>query len=191
MIVAQFDSIRHERIYREFCPKVLKTYESHLVSGNRDSWFTLYLVTFLFLTLVGSASRDRLRHARQVSGDQAQETRYGPVDDPTTRFVEELQNSGVVLLLYWTYFKRADLMKVDWDNPKRSPLVVPYQVEFMKWTIQELEKSRSGIPQTPHDGCWEDNLFWISRMFISAPSQGSTWSPPEKFDRCKPSVGRK
>ncbi|KAK0754880.1 hypothetical protein B0T18DRAFT_47805 [Schizothecium vesticola] len=190
MIVAQFDSIRHERIYKEFCPKVLRTYESHLTSGNRDTWFTLYLVTFLFLTLVGSASRDRLRHARQVAGDEAQETRYGPVDHPTTCFVEELQNSGVVLLLYWTYFKRADLMKVDWDNPKRSPLVAPYQVEFMKWTVQELEKSRDGIPPTPPDGCWEDNLFWISRMFMSAPSGGDAWSPPERFDRRKPSVGR-
>lgn len=72
MIVAQFDSIRHERIYKEFCPKVLRTYESHLTSGNRDTWFTLYLVTFLFLTLVGSASRDRLRHAKQVAGDETQ-----------------------------------------------------------------------------------------------------------------------
>lgn len=139
-----------------------------------------------------------------------EETRYGPVDHPTTCFVEELQNSGVVLLLYWTYFKRADLMKVDWDNPKRSPLVAPYQVEFMKWTVQELEKSRGcnsvspsrcqtsadsrasgdGIPQAPLDGCWENNLFWISRMFMSAPSGGNAWSPPERFDRCKPSVGR-
>ena len=130
--------------------------------------------------------------------------------------MEDLQNSGVVLLLYWTYFKRADLMKVDWDNPKKSPLVVPYQVEFMKWTVQELGKTRTfaiyaihgatfrrahadlsdsttgdGIPQTPSDGCWEDSLFWISRMFLSAPSEeNNEWSPPEKFERSKPSVGK-
>lgn len=124
--------------------------------------------------------------------------------------MEDLQNSGVVVLLYWTYFKRADLMKVDWDNPKRSPLTAPYQVEFMKWTVQELEKSRTcnaaapsrcrtctdslilgdRIPQTPSDGCWEDNMFWISRMFMSAPSGENAWSPPERFDRRKPSVGR-
>lgn len=79
MIVAQFDSIRHERIYKEFCPKVLRTYESHLTSGNRDTWFTLYLVTFLFLTLVGSASRDRLRHAKQVAGDETQVCPIAPL----------------------------------------------------------------------------------------------------------------
>ena len=90
MIVAQFDSIRHERIYKQYCPKVLKTYESHLTSGNRETWFTLYLVTFLFLTLVGTASRDRLRHARQVAGSEAQVSRTatsGPMSDLTTHHV--------------------------------------------------------------------------------------------------------
>src|SRR4051812_17982923 len=90
MVVAQFDSIRHERIYKEYCPKVLKTYEAHLTSGNKETWFTLYLVTFLFLTLVGSASRDRLRHARQVAGSEAQVCRTAtpaPMPDLITHHV--------------------------------------------------------------------------------------------------------
>ena len=74
MIVAQFDSIRHERIYRQLGPKMLKLYDSLLTSSNMEAWFTVYLVTFLLLGLVGSGSDDRLRYTRQNAGGKAQVT---------------------------------------------------------------------------------------------------------------------
>lgn len=49
------------------------------------------------------------------------------------------------------------------------------------------------IPTTPAEGCWEHELFWISKMFVSEPLQKSDWShwtPPQSFTTSKPSVGR-
>lgn len=71
MIVAQFDSIRHERIYKILSPQVLKAFDSVLTSKNMEVWFTAYLVAFLLLDLVSSASRDRLRWANSNSEGKA------------------------------------------------------------------------------------------------------------------------
>lgn len=53
----------------------------------------------------------------------------------------------------------------------------------------------ASIPSTPAEGCWEHELFWVSKMFVSESSRtpdgkGSYWTPPETFTREKPSVGR-
>lgn len=215
-------------------PKVLKRYESFLTSKNTKAWFTIYLVTFLFLGLVSSASADRLRSARQKTGKIkpvslstfvllspaliiVQETRYGPVNSPLTTFVEELQKSGVVLLLYWHYFKRVDdLMAFPWGDleARKTHHAASYvegledeQFNFLDSTVKELKLIRKyqsvtfctqgsdkaageRIPQEPSEGCWENPLYWISYMFESAPSAKYTWAPPETFSLVKPSVGR-
>ncbi len=46
------------------------------------------------------------------------------------------------------------------------------------------------IPTTPAEGCWEHELFWISKMFLSESSPTTYWTPPEIFSRDKPSIGR-
>ncbi|KAK3326209.1 hypothetical protein B0H66DRAFT_470424 [Apodospora peruviana] len=196
MIVAQFDSIRHERIYKELTASVLKTSEKYLKSWNKDAWFTVYLATFLLLHQTSCASKDRHRWANENKGSTPMETRYGSIDDPLTGFVEKIQDGAVMLLTHWQYFKRCDLLNADWNNPSTSTLqyLKLYQFQHLKNTVAMLKlKSMSGtIPKTPADGCWEDELFWISHMFESAPSKDkeTNWDPPESFTRAKPSVGR-
>lgn len=72
MIVAQFDSIRHERIYKNIAPRVLKLYEKLITSSDMQNWFTIYLVTFLFLHQVSCISFDRYRRVRDNSGGRQQ-----------------------------------------------------------------------------------------------------------------------
>jgi hypothetical protein len=48
----------------------------------------------------------------------------------------------------------------------------------------------ASIPTTPEKGCWEHELFWVSKMFVSEPSRGVDWTAPEIFTQAKPSVGR-
>lgn len=208
MIVAQFDSIRHERIYKHLAPKVLKLYEQLITSSDMRNWFTIYLVTFLFLHQVSCISFDRCRRVRDNSGGRQQETRYGPIgpspnspsDFVESAFVEEIQHGGVVLLAYWQYFKRADLMRLDWDNvadTKLSTLELE-QAKLLRWTVEQLKSidpntgrtKLDSIPKTPAQGCWEHELYWVSRMFDSTSTRESQWSPPETFTRAKPSVGR-
>ncbi|KAK0636402.1 hypothetical protein B0T17DRAFT_482682 [Bombardia bombarda] len=211
MIIAQFDSIRHERVYKWLAPKVLKLYESFLTSNNMEAWFTVYLATFLLLHEVACTSQDRRRFAIANSLDT--ETRYGPIsgqDGSLTSFVEQVQHGGVVLLAYWQYYKRCDLMNYDWSNPEKSPLkfLKPDQVQFIKGTVEALQDKCTlpaqccetriltfyiivdSIPKTGSDGAWEHELFWISKMFELVPSKDSMWSPPEAFTTTKPSVGR-
>lgn len=38
------------------------------------------------------------------------------------------------------------------------------------------------IPTNPAEGCWEHELFWVSKMFFSEPT-GGLWTPPETFVR--------
>ncbi|KAM7184749.1 hypothetical protein V8F20_012082 [Naviculisporaceae sp. PSN 640] len=195
MIVAQFDSIRHERIYKDLEPRVLKKIESYICSCNMNAWFVVYLASFLLLHQVSKSSEDRRRWAADRANTslvlQGDKTRYGPINHPLTALVEYIQESGRSLLLHWQYFKRCDLMNVDWDNPSRAPLthLRPYQLNFMKATVGMLKQSAGSIPATPDQGCWEHELFWISHLFGSPASNDKNWVPPEGFTRAKPSVG--
>jgi len=192
MIVAQFDSIRHERIYKKLAPEVLRTVEAFLASCNKEAWFTVFLATFLLLHQVARASHDRRRHATHNSEGKPLDTRYGDLDNPLTSFVEEVHHSAVMLLAHWQYFKRCDLMTFNLDNVRDSALMFlePTQVEFLKRTVARVKERLPSIPTTPAEGCWEDELFWISKMFVSELSPQGVWMPPEIFTRSKPSVGR-
>ncbi|KAL2261678.1 hypothetical protein VTK26DRAFT_3640 [Humicola hyalothermophila] len=192
MIVAQFDSIRHERIYKKLAPKVLRTLEGFLGSSNKDAWFTVFLATFLILHQAACTSRDRLRYAEQNGEGKPRDTRYGAIDHPLTHFVEEVHHGAVTLLAYWQYFKRCDLMSIDWDDIDNPALMFlePYQVRFMKQIVDRMKEKLDSIPRTPSEGCWEHELFWVSKMFVSEPAQKPGWTPPETFTKAKPSVGR-
>ncbi|KAJ4302046.1 hypothetical protein N0V88_002182 [Collariella sp. IMI 366227] len=65
MIVAQFDSIRSERIWKRLAPEVLRAFDTLLTSCNKEAWFTVFLATFLLLYQVACTSQDRYRHVRQ------------------------------------------------------------------------------------------------------------------------------
>jgi hypothetical protein len=65
MIVAQFDSIRCERIYKRLFPGVLRSLDTFLSSCNKEAWFTVFLATFLLLHQAAHTSRDRYRHAKE------------------------------------------------------------------------------------------------------------------------------
>ncbi|KAK0652845.1 hypothetical protein B0T16DRAFT_323471 [Cercophora newfieldiana] len=211
MIVAQFDSIRHERIYKDLAPHVLRLLEGVFTMKNMEAWFTGYLVTFLFLDLVSSASEDRRRWARDNSEGKRMESRYGPVSGKLARFVQDLHMAGAILLQSWHYYKRMDLWNTGWDDPKKDkPLksLKLEEVEFLKWTVGEmklegrfsalffLRDSNSDavegnkFPKTPSDGCWEHPMFWISQMFTSFSKTDYKWAAPEVFACERPSVGR-
>ncbi|KAK3935865.1 hypothetical protein QBC46DRAFT_270825 [Diplogelasinospora grovesii] len=191
MVVAQFDSIRHERIYKELAPKVLRLFQSFLGSGNLEAWFTVYLAAFLLLHQAACTSYDRRRYVKQNSGGMPQETRYGPRDHPLTKFVEEVQSSAGILLAHWLYYRRVDVMSLDWKKQDKSSLkhLEPYQAQFMKSTVDHLKRKMEAIPKEPRAGCWEDELCWIARMFDTVGLE-EKWSPPESFTTAKPSVGR-
>jgi len=138
MIVAQFDSIRNERVYKQRVPEFLRRYEKFLKSGNMNAWFTIYLVTCLFVDLVAIACRDVLRRRRQQGWEQ--ETRYGPADLPSTSFMEEVQAGGVTMLAHWQYFRRFDLLNTDWDNGSPLKVLTQEQVKFMRWTVTQLKE---------------------------------------------------
>ncbi|KAK0619374.1 hypothetical protein B0T14DRAFT_207330 [Immersiella caudata] len=191
MIVAQFDSIRHVRIYKRLFPKVLKLLEKVLTSKNMGAWFTAYLVTFLFLDLVGSASEDRHRWAHANSGGKPLESRYGT--SHLAGFVEDLHWAGVVILMHWHYFKRVDLLDMkEWESPGKTALkwLNPEEVNFVKHTVLDLRLELDEIPTTPGEGCWDNSMFWVSQMFRSTSPSDYKWAPPEIFAREKPSVGR-
>ncbi len=65
MVVAQFDSIRCERLYKKLVPEVLRGLDTFLTSGNKDAWFTVFLATFLLLHQAANTTRDRHRYIKQ------------------------------------------------------------------------------------------------------------------------------
>ncbi len=65
MIVAQFESIYHERILKTLAPSVLKSLERLYYDNNPRDWFTIYAITFMLLHHVSVASSDRRRYAKQ------------------------------------------------------------------------------------------------------------------------------
>jgi hypothetical protein len=163
MIVAQFDSIRHERIYKKLVPDVLRSFQSFLTSCNREAWFTVFLGTFLLLHQVACTSQDRYRYTKQncegkprvsaastvgvtvtEAANRLQDTRYGNLGQRLTAFVEDVHHGAAMLLAHWQYFKRCDLMNVDWADIGGSTLVFlePHQVDFLRKTIGHLRKKR-------------------------------------------------
>jgi len=73
--------------------------------------------------------------------DKMQETRYGGMDHPLTAWMEELHHGAAMLLIRWQYFKRCDLMNLDWED-KGSPQLAflePHQVESMRDIVTRLK----------------------------------------------------
>ncbi|KAL2162886.1 hypothetical protein VTH06DRAFT_6722 [Thermothelomyces fergusii] len=134
MIVAQFDSIRHECIYKKLAPEVLRAFDTFLASSNKEAWFTVFLATFLLLH---------------------QDTRYGNLDNPLTGFVENVHHSAAMLLARWQYFKRCDLMNFNWDDVKQSTLasLEPDQIECLKVTVNLLKEKSTGNFQLREAKC--------------------------------------
>ncbi|KAK4203054.1 hypothetical protein QBC40DRAFT_31554 [Triangularia verruculosa] len=195
MIVAQFDSIRYQTVFKSQVPQFLRMLEKILSSWDhsKGSWFTAFMVIFLFLHNVSCICKDRYRHAQENSQGQRLETRYGARNHPLTKFVEDLQHGAAVMLAYWTYFKRCDLMNCEWDAKSVSKSALqelePYQLAFLKGMVDCLKPKLSSIPTTPEEGCWEHELYWISLMFVTEPSMTSSWKPPAVFSVASPSVG--
>lgn len=79
MIVAQFDSIRHEKIFKVMVPRVLKETEALLCSQKEDALFTVYLASFLLLHQVSKCSSDRARWARDNATEAMPLVRYRPL----------------------------------------------------------------------------------------------------------------
>lgn len=165
MVVAQFDSIRCERIYKKLVPEVLRSLDAFLTSNNKKAWFTVFLATFLLLHQVAWTSRDRRRYTAQNWVDKrpvrlgfredlissqltlAQDTRYGSLVDPLTSWVEEVHHGAVMLLAHWQYFKRCDLMTFNWATTEGSALscLEPYQVEFVKDIASRIKAKRQSL----------------------------------------------
>lgn len=126
--------------------------------------------------------------------------------------MEKVQEGGVTILTYWHYYKRVNLLEVDWSQDLRKTRLKhlsPGQVRHMEWTVKELKRTckccayffpsnwrtdrgtADEIPKTPQDGCWENRRFWLAEMFqASSPRAGYEWFPPETFSRANPSVAK-
>ncbi|KAK4181520.1 hypothetical protein QBC36DRAFT_306309 [Triangularia setosa] len=195
MIVAQFDSIRYHTVFKSQVPQFLSMFEKVLSSWEKvkGAWFTAFMVMFLFLHNVACICKDRYRYAKENSNGKPLDTRYGAINHPLTKFVEDVQHGAGVMLAYWTYFKRCDLMNLQWDAESVSKSALqelePHQLAFLKRTVDCLKVKMNSIPATPQEGCWEHELYWISLMFVSEPSMTSSWKPPVIFSVVNPRVG--
>jgi hypothetical protein len=80
--------------------------------------------------------------------DVTQDTRYGNLQDPLTGFVEEVHHGATMLLAYWHYYKRCDLMNFDWNRIEYSPLryLEPHQVALVRSTVEGIKKKRRCLP---------------------------------------------
>jgi hypothetical protein len=103
-------------------------------------------------------------------------------------YVENLQKAGYPMLAYWDYYKCDIFEDVDWDalgTTTKLKMLDPEQVAFMERSAQLMREAEEGmtleanypidnmtnpatankIPKPPLDGCWEHELFFVSRMF--------------------------
>lgn len=53
-----------------------------------------------------------------------------------------------MILAHWQYFKRCDLMNIDWDGVGDSALMFlePWQLQFVKKIVCQLKKKRTFEP---------------------------------------------
>lgn len=191
MIVAQFDSIRHEKVFKVLVPPVLKKMEEFLCSQKPHAWFTVYLASFLLLHQISKCSADRARWARDNASEAMPlETRYGPVNHPFTALVENIQEYAGTVLIHWQFFKKCDPMNMPWRSPGKTQLrcLKGYQLEFMRRSVEMVKRKGRVVPTRPEEGCWDHELFWILQLFGEAPKAGR-WCPAERFSRARHMVG--
>ncbi|KAK3995581.1 hypothetical protein QBC44DRAFT_233776 [Cladorrhinum sp. PSN332] len=186
MIIAQFDSIRHQTVYTKLDREVLMDLERALLSGGKTQWFTVFLAMFLFLNIVSCSSRDRYRYVRENSQGQPLDTRYGKVGDPNTEYVEDLHYGAAMLLAHWDYFKRVDFASM---TGKGLDPLEPYQHNFINYLSVRLQQRIDTIPRSPLDGFWESDLAWVLRIFSPKTRKDDVWLPPPIFSQVKLSAG--
>jgi hypothetical protein len=93
-----------------------------------------------------------LNRCNLTPADAFQDTRYGNLQDPLTGFVEEVHHGATMLLAYWHYYKRCDLMNFDWDAIGDSPLMYlePHQAALVKSTVEGIKKKRKHSSRMGH-----------------------------------------
>ncbi|OIW29433.1 hypothetical protein CONLIGDRAFT_680282 [Coniochaeta ligniaria NRRL 30616] len=166
LIVAQFDSIQNQSILPDQLKRVLRDLENNLSSPKHD-WFTMYLAVFMLLHEISVASKDRYRWARE----RHQKTRYGAGKYADLgMYMENFQKASFSLLAYWHYYKCYILDDADWDASgatTKLKALEPEYVRFMERSAQLMREAEEAnkIPKPPLDGCWEHELFFVSRMF--------------------------
>lgn len=58
--------------------------------------------------------------------------------------MENVQEGGITVLIYWYYYKRVNLLEVDWRHdsiPAMLKGLTPRQLQHMKWTVEELKRT--------------------------------------------------
>ncbi|KAK4226378.1 hypothetical protein QBC38DRAFT_366546 [Podospora fimiseda] len=188
MIVAQFDSIRFATMFKGAQHQILDRLQSKLLFNGKPQWFTVFLATFLILNIVSCSSRDRYRYVRENSQGHRLETRYGELNDPGTKNVEDLHQSAALLLAHWNYFRRADFGGK--MRGKGIASMEQHERQIIERLKTEVENQAGQIEKNPVTGFWESDLGWVSCMFAPPGTAGNSWLPPPIFDRAKPSVGR-
>ncbi|KAH8879556.1 hypothetical protein GQ53DRAFT_834024 [Thozetella sp. PMI_491] len=179
MIIAQFESIYHERILKHQNPAVLKSLQKLYYTNNLQSWFTIYSITFMLLHYVSLASADRKRWAKQRKHT---ETRYGLLSSPLTKYIEELQEGANYLLAHWHYYKHGvDLLSFDWEQQGESSMkhLTSEQTDWMQTSCNLLKKQVERFKHLSTEDRWDDELYFVSKMY------DLTWSPDQTFRTTK------
>ncbi|KAG5984059.1 hypothetical protein E4U55_006194 [Claviceps digitariae] len=104
MLVAQLDSINHNKLLARYGHEVLRDLETFIFRNQSSSWWTIYLCTFILLHEASWLSADQYRCARDICGSKQ---RYA-----IPSFVEELHDGCNNILIHWHYYNCRG-----WPNP--------------------------------------------------------------------------
>ncbi|KAH7032636.1 uncharacterized protein B0I36DRAFT_99273 [Microdochium trichocladiopsis] len=157
MISEQFYNLQYEKLLVPVRRQILEELKQMMTGKEPEHFYTVYLTIFMLLYETSFASADRHRRAVQY-------------DEPTyyslPLFVENLQFSANILLLYWHYYKRDfNPLRMNWDSVKKkdpwSKLTLQ-QRGFLHGSWQYFA-DRAARPMEKLT--WKDELYFVAQMF--------------------------
>ncbi|KAG6012520.1 hypothetical protein E4U54_007490 [Claviceps lovelessii] len=199
MLIAQFDSINHEKLLSKYGHKVLRDLETFIFRNQSPHWWCIYLCVFILLHEASWLTADQYRLARKNSVSRY---RYW-----IPSFVEELQDGCNNILVHWHYYNCHPWPRPDnpWNRHKHfMGELTSEQHDLVMTTMTDsriqkqlgiwkryrdtgaIEIVPSSEPDQPHDTPytgsqtlidWDHPCYWIAQMFEER------WEPRPTYQR--------
>ncbi|KAK9419136.1 putative Zn(2)-C6 fungal-type domain-containing protein [Seiridium unicorne] len=196
LVCQQFDAINYSTMLNPWRAQFLRNMWNILHKVDPKMFYTMYLVVFVMLHEISSASKDRYWHARMNKTT----LRYD-----MEGFMEELQHGANVVLYCWHYYRRGfNPLDAGWEQvrdekkkqkkKKKEKMIFSDidadQMRLMKacadismsGTVLETPTEKEGWdklvfdPEQPSPLIWERDLHFVSQMFDDNWSPKRTWS---------------
>ncbi|KAL2267134.1 hypothetical protein VTJ83DRAFT_4411 [Remersonia thermophila] len=155
----QLDQIVIQFILRPLRQAVVDKFEQLITPPKPETWWEVYLASFILLNHIERLARHSVAHART----HTMKTKYS-----NTQFLEAVFHTAKSILARFHFVCNGSApLRLDWTSPKVAAMAKldQEQVEFMKRTQAMVARREQQVLRLRTTHQYESTLYWCGQLF--------------------------